>query len=310
VLPLNQSSLHHASNLIGPDPRDFGHLSSGENILLALAVSIYEANDYFSFPKVLLLDEVDATLHPSMIKSLLDTLQNVFVENGTRVVLATHSPTTVALAPSGSVFVVNKGNGKTKIEQQSQTVALEILTQGYATLRDGIAIFDQISEHELCLITEGKNTELIERAIQFFAEENINVISCFQGNSGKQQLKTLYEFFTKAEHKTKVLFVWDCDAANIANNVQEINNTFRYALPQNSQNSIAARGIENMFPESCFDRLTESIVDDETGVRRRIFKPAKKSVFCKRMLEKGTKQDFANFSALFSKVDEVRKATS
>lgn len=290
-------------------PRNFGNLSSGEKVLLALAVSLYEAAEYFSFPKLFLLDEIDATLHPSMIRSLLNTLQQVFVANGTNVILATHSPTTIALAPSESIFVVNKGNSKKKIEHQSQSKALEILTEGYATLDEGLSLFDQISTDDICLITEGKNSELIERAFQLLGEKKINIISCFKGGSGKDQLKTLYQFFTKADHKSKVLFVWDCDAAGIANGQSEENNTFRYALPENPENGIATRGIENMFPESAFgSSYTETVIDDETGEKRKQFKPNRKNAFGKKMLTKGTKQDFSNFDQLLQKIKDVRQA--
>jgi len=56
----------------------------------------------------LLLDEVDASLHPSMIKNLLDVIEKIFLKNGCKVILATHSPTTVALAPEESIYEISK----------------------------------------------------------------------------------------------------------------------------------------------------------------------------------------------------------
>ncbi|PHS24921.1 MAG: hypothetical protein COA85_07645 [Robiginitomaculum sp.] len=63
-----------------------------------------------------------------------------------------------------------------------------------------------------------------------------------------------------------------------------------------------------MFPESCFDRLTETKIDDETGSRQKSFNSSKKNTFLKRMLKNGTKQNFAKFSELFEKIREVREA--
>ena len=58
-------------------------LSSGEKVILAMTSILLKnrqkkRNDILS--GVLLLDEVDTNLHPSMIKSLLDIIQNVFVK--------------------------------------------------------------------------------------------------------------------------------------------------------------------------------------------------------------------------------------
>lgn len=104
-------------------------LSSGERILLSLAFSLYNAKLDYEFPQLILMDEPDASLHPSMAKQFLDVIKNEFVEKkGVRVVITTHSPTTVALAPEESLFVMNK-TGR-RIEKTTKDAALKILTAG------------------------------------------------------------------------------------------------------------------------------------------------------------------------------------
>lgn len=286
-------------------PRSFADLSSGEKFLLALAVSIYEAQDGYDFPKVLLLDEVDATLHPSMIKSLIDTLQTTFVEKGTKVILATHSPSTVAIAPQGAVFVVNKGSVANKVETISNEDALKLVTQGYATLNDGLSIFDQISDSEVCIITEGKNSNVIEKACAFFEEPDVKVLSCFQGNTGKSQLKTLYQFFERVPHSTKVLFVWDCD---VSYSLTEGNNTYPFILAQNAANNIATDGIENMFPESVFDNFVITSVDSR-GNTIKSFDKQSKPDFDKFIVENGTIENYANFKAVIDEIQRIKAST-
>ena len=70
---------------------------------MSFALCLYHAADQSTavdFPKVLLFDEIDAPLHPSMSRSLLRTIQKTLVEeHGIFVILTTHSPSTVALAP-------------------------------------------------------------------------------------------------------------------------------------------------------------------------------------------------------------------
>lgn len=114
----------------------FQDLSSGERVLMSFALCLYNSEDnrqQKNFPKLLLLDEVDAPLHPSMTMSLLNTIQNVLVESkNVAVILTTHSPSTVALAPENSLYVMNpKGPAVEKISKNS---ALSILTTGVPTL--------------------------------------------------------------------------------------------------------------------------------------------------------------------------------
>ncbi len=109
----------------------FQDLSSGEKIIMSLALALYNLKHPYQYemPEVLLFDEVDASLHPSMTKQLLDVIQGLFVnERGIKVIMATHSPSTVALAAEESLFVVNKTG--LKVEKTSKDEALRVLTSG------------------------------------------------------------------------------------------------------------------------------------------------------------------------------------
>ena len=114
----------------------FQDLSSGEKVLMSFALCLYnsqESRQVKIFPKLLLLDEVDAPLHPSMAASLLKTIQNVLVrDKGISVILTTHSPSTVALAPEEAVYVMNPVGAR--VEKVSRSNALSILTFGVPTL--------------------------------------------------------------------------------------------------------------------------------------------------------------------------------
>lgn len=107
----------------------FGDLSSGEKVLMSLALALYNSNFDIEFPRVLLMDEPDASLHPSMSKKFLDVIQQVFVnEKKVKVIITTHSSSTVALSPEESIFVVNKSG--VRIEKVKKDKALKILTSG------------------------------------------------------------------------------------------------------------------------------------------------------------------------------------
>lgn len=86
-------------------------LSSGESTILALVASVYAsdadgARPYT--PDVLALDEVDAGLHPSMVRVLMKFVQEDLVDRlGITVIMTTHSPTTVALSPRNALWTLN-----------------------------------------------------------------------------------------------------------------------------------------------------------------------------------------------------------
>lgn len=280
---------------------EFNSLSSGEKILMALVASIYKSSSDKHFPDILLLDEVDASLHPSMMKNMLNVIQNIFLKQGVKVILVTHSPTTIALAPEESVFIMNR-SGLDRIEKKSKSDALAILTQGFATLEQGLRLFDQVAASNLTIITEGKNTNLIEKALNLNGINDVDVLTGVEGVSGKNQLKTLFDFLSRTDHSNKVIFVWDCDV-NIQS--QETNNTYPYVLPNNPENSIAKKGIENIFPSSLFDGFVKTITLSDGKVITE-FDESRKRDFESFVIGRNNINDFDNFSSLLTEIERVR----
>lgn len=114
-----------------------GDLSSGEKMLLVLVLWLYNSQHHGRFPKLLLLDEPDANLHPSMTRQFLNVVKEVLVAKyGVRVIMTTHSPSTVALAPEGSVFEMSRDSPRI---QQSRSVAetIGLLTAGLVVVSPG-----------------------------------------------------------------------------------------------------------------------------------------------------------------------------
>lgn len=280
---------------------DFSTLSSGEKILMALVASVYKSSADRHFPDILLLDEVDASLHPSMMKNMLDVIRDVFLKQQVKVFLVTHSPTTIALAPEESIYVVNR-SGSNRIEKKSKSDALSILTQGFATLEQGLKIFDEVARSNLTIITEGNNSRLVSVALSLHGVNDVEVLSGVEGASGKNQLKTLFDFLSRTNHRNKVIFVWDCD---VTYTLEPSGNTFPYILAHNPENNIAKAGIENMFPESLFDGFKKTITLS-TGEVKTEFDGSRKRDFENFVLGRNSQHDFSNFSALVAEVQRIR----
>lgn len=84
---------------------DFSSLSSGEHVIIATYLWLYTAREYGILPRLIILDEPDAHLHPSMIRGFIGSLNDILVKKyGCRVIMTTHRPDTVASAPEGSLF--------------------------------------------------------------------------------------------------------------------------------------------------------------------------------------------------------------
>ncbi len=281
---------------------DFSSLSSGEKVLMALVASIYKASSDQHFPDILLLDEIDASLHPSMIKNLLDTMNDIFLKNGTKVILVTHSPTTVALAPEDSIYVMNK-LGESRIEKKNRNDALSILTEGFATLEEGLKIFDEISKQDISIISEGKNVELIKKALELNEIKDIDVITGVEGNSGDSQLRTIFDFLSKIPHQKKVIIVWDSDVKYI---LQAQNSTYPFIFPVNPGNKLAERGIENLFAKELFSNFITTVKDSKDKELKK-FDSNRKSDFVNLIISRNKKDDFANFKPLLDKIEEIRK---
>lgn len=86
---------------------DANALSSGEHLLVAIGCALYNAARGNPFPQVILLDEVGSVLHPGWMRRFMDAIISAFVEAArAKVVIVTHSPSMVALAPERSVYLM------------------------------------------------------------------------------------------------------------------------------------------------------------------------------------------------------------
>lgn len=142
----------------------YQNLSSGEKTLLTLSYFIYTIQLNYP-PKVLLLDEIDSFLHPNAVKHLIKVIQKVFVQDmNLKVILATHSLTTVALSPEGTIYAIDRST-KNLLAAIDRTNAINILSEGIAALtieESDISISYQIKKTYLPVIfTEGVTDVII-----------------------------------------------------------------------------------------------------------------------------------------------------
>jgi predicted ATPase len=109
-------------------------LSTGEKVLLSLALAIYNTGGNSGKPDLLIIDEPDAPLHPSMSKMVVDVLtKNIVRDNKIPVIISTHSPTTIIATEGISIYQMIRGNSlPKKIATQE---AVEFLSSDIPFLR-------------------------------------------------------------------------------------------------------------------------------------------------------------------------------
>lgn len=287
---------------------NFEELSSGEKVLLALACSIFYANDLLMLPRALLLDEVDASLHPSMIRTLLNAVQSAFVDKGAKAVVATHSPTTVTLAPATSLYFVETGPKQRKVRKTSKKEALALLSEGFITFDAGIDAL-KFSGEKLVLFTEGHNRRIFARYLELACIDGVKMIDTLDDKSGKEQLGHYFQAISALGLNRPVLFVWDCDGDSDAKKLEETENLFKFVVPKNADNRLAIKGIENAFAEAHLE-LYCTKTERANGVVTRKFDADQKKAFADKIVKSKNLDDFCGLESLRLKIEEILISTN
>lgn len=118
------------------NPIPMSNLSSGEQVRIMFALAAFRFDPLrgtLAKPSLLLLDEMDASLHPSILRDWIGLLAHYLPEKQKiSSILTTHSPVTVALAPADSLYEMDETrNVPQKITKQA---ALNKLLQGVPSL--------------------------------------------------------------------------------------------------------------------------------------------------------------------------------
>ncbi len=215
---------------------DLRDLSSGEKVIISLVFAMYNAKLELDLPEVLLLDEPDASLHPSMTKQLLDVLESVFVrEKEMFVVMTTHSPSTVALAPEESLFVVNKSDPR--IEKTTKDRALGLLTEGVRSLSISYENRRQVfvESNNDVMFYEGfyeklRNNLVPEISLNFIASGESKTDKVGQKVSNCEQVINITTILREKGNKT-VFGIVDWDKKNVGNEcVKVLGEEKRYSV--------------------------------------------------------------------------------
>ena len=162
--------------------RNLVDLSDGEKTIIALCFATLIDNNK-NKKKLLLLDELDSVLNPSLIQMFFAVIQEFFIDEGIMVVLSTHSPSTISLSPDYTKFYEifkpnTTGNRILEIPQNNYSELLIANKKFYDKISNQEKRITElqnniISNQNILIITEGKTDwKYFLSALRFFHERN------------------------------------------------------------------------------------------------------------------------------------------
>ena len=294
------------------------NLSSGESAILCLFGEILRQadNNRNNIPTdeitgIVLIDEADKHLHIKLQKEVLPLLFNLFPN--IQFIISSHSPFLnmgLAEVSSKRSKIIDLETGlsiQPTSDKQYQEVYEMMIEENkrYKQMYD--AIKSQIEEtKELQIITEGKNTEHLRKAISVLDNsllERIKIISGSEGKSGDQQLKNAFDIMVNTKVQGNFLFIWDYDSESKANSVTENSSFFKFCFQVNQSNRKIKKGIENLCAEGFFTpdvyKQKEIPTDDGgSNIETRL----NKNKFLEKIKQEANESVFENFRPLLEKI--------
>lgn len=143
---------------------DYYSLSRGEQAIVRFVIWSYGQDFRGNRLNTMVLDEPDAHLHPSMCKMMVEILSELSVKKengggGIRIIITTHSPSTVAFTPEGSLFVMLRESDNIRsVRPTTSEEAVEILSDGIFTFSKAMSNFTLLSSSskQNLVFVEGK----------------------------------------------------------------------------------------------------------------------------------------------------------
>ncbi|MCY3646777.1 MAG: AAA family ATPase [Chloroflexi bacterium] len=286
-------------------------LSSGERVLMALCLVSF--NQYMGRrrPRLLLLDELDTVLHPSMVRALVGIVRELFVSKGTKVLMTSHSPMTVAAVEEDAIFRISRSGGHVEVARTTRSEAIGELSDGIATVDAGlrIAAYDGA---RVTILTEGNNTKHLRRWVDLYFPKGVNVFEGLEPHTNDRMLLTYGRLLGRMKLNTHFVVVWDCDAASkekeLRGQLPRGAKVTPFSFPKREERGIPDHGIENNYDEEILKPFSNTVMDPEGNVVRREVPNDRKTEFANHVLREGTHRYFVNFRELHAIVSGILEA--
>lgn len=310
-------AIHSGNGAIVPS---FRHLSAGQAILFNLFATIIRYADRADAGKsinlteingIVLIDEIDAHLHTDLQYKVLPKLVKLFPK--VQFIITSHAP----------LFLLGMEHefGADGIQILEMPTGHKISIERFEEFRKSFEFYRQtqifenaVEEQVLAtskplVLTEGQtDVAYIKKALELLG--HIDILKKLEidevgkpgtkgaEGSGCTNLDTAQKFLKNNQNRfpRRVLLLYDCDTNKQPDNVGSL--SIR-CIPQNTTNTKAKKGIENLLPVELFKDDFYNVNTKDTGDGgESITKTLKKKIFCEWVCQRTEKEYFSQFDAL------------
>ena len=288
-------------------------LSGGQSQLFHLFTTIIrygestDINKSIHLPDItglVIIDEIDANLHPTLQHDVLPQLIEMFPK--VQFIISSHSPlfllgmerrfgadkVTILELPRGNRINSERyseferafgyyqvtNHFEAEVEKRfAQGTKPLILTEGPLDLRYIQAALGRLGEGELLSTFD----------IEFVGMEDEKGTH-YGGDRGLNHFRNIYEANPSLFHRP-ILLLYDCDTQKPPDQIGKL---WVQSIQQNTENTKVKKGIENLFPENLFEERFYCVSPTDDGGYA---KHLDKSQFCDWICENGSDVDFAKF---------------
>ncbi|MEG4089146.1 AAA family ATPase [Microcoleus sp. Pol12B4] len=296
------------------------HLSAGQALLFNLFATIIRYADIANINNsinlneikgIILIDEIDAHLHTDLQYKVLPKLVKLFPK--VQFIITSHAPLFLLGMEhefgAEGIQILEMPTGK-----QISTERFEEFLKSFEFYRQTQIFENAVEEQVLAtskplVLTEGQtDVAYIKKALELLGHTDIlqQLEIDEVGKTGKKgaegsgctNLDTARKFLENNQNRfpRRVLLLYDCDTNKQADNVGSL--SIR-CIPQNTTNTKAKKGIENLLPVELFKDDFYNVNTKDTGDGgESITKTLKKKIFCEWVCQRTEKEDFIQFQKL------------
>ena len=302
-------------------------LSEGQSQLFHLFATIIRYGEQDDINKslrlsnitgIVLIDEIDTHLHPSLQYAVVPQLIKLFPK--VQFIVSSHSPLFLlgmekTFGPDGLAILELPTGRRITTEQFTEFGnALEYyqdtesfnkqVEQRFADGTKPLVLTEGPSDVryiQTALTLLGKEELLDSLDIVFVGIEEENRTR-YGGDTGLNNFRNVYEANSSLFHRP-VLLLYDCDTQKPGEQVEQL---WVRSIPCNPENTNVKNGIENLFPEDLFeDRFYSERPTNDGGSVKKLDKPK----FCDWICEtQKNPDDFAKFDSIVQILEEFSEA--
>lgn len=220
------------------------HMSAGERAILRLSIDVSFLNN-----ALVLVDEVEAGLHPYAQQMLLLELQRLALRNNLQIILATHSPVVLAsVPPEARIFLERDSTGVSVRPPYQDIIQKSLYGQSLSKLT--ILCEDEVAEGFVRGVLDylGPKMETLPSDVEIGR------------NTGKDEFPSHVRTLAKLRRLRDIVFILDGDALEVGNKMAAIAESHRQAakilfIPDGSAPEAWAFSILGKYPKDHIESL-------------------------------------------------------